>query len=100
MLWLFQKKKCICLSGLDGTGKTYLSTKIIEDIEKKIKIKHIWSRYRNYTSKPLLLITKLTGHNYKEIESAKYTGAINQRLAKIAFSNMFSISSFILFSFS
>jgi|TARA_B110000971_G_C19942888_1_gene469600 thymidylate kinase len=61
------KKKCICLSGLDGTGKTYLSTKIIEDIEKKIKIKHIWSRYRNYTSKPLLLITKLTGHNYKEI---------------------------------
>ncbi|WP_415285128.1 hypothetical protein [Candidatus Pelagibacter sp. Uisw_130] len=60
-------KKYICISGLDGTGKTFLASKILENIKKKNKAKHIWSRYRNYTSKPLLLITRLTGHNNKVI---------------------------------
>ena len=61
------KKLCVCISGLDGSGKSFITNKIIQNFEKDNKVKHIWSRYKNYTSKPLLLLTRITGHNYKEI---------------------------------
>lgn len=60
-----QKSFCICISGLDGTGKTYVAKKLLKYYEKKYDISHVWSRYKNYTSKPLLLLTRLIGLNYK-----------------------------------
>tara|TARA_A100000164_G_C21853121_1_gene746069 strand:+ start:704 stop:1354 length:651 start_codon:yes stop_codon:yes gene_type:complete len=63
---LSSKRKNICLSGLDGAGKTFIAGSLIEIIKKKYDVKHVWSRYKNYTSKPLLFITRLTGHNYKK----------------------------------
>jgi len=61
-----QKSFCICISGLDGTGKSYIAKKLLNYYEKKHDIIHVWSRYKNYTSKPLLLFTRLIGLNYKE----------------------------------
>ena len=60
------KKKCICISGLDGSGKTFIINKVVDNSANEINFRYIWSRYKNYTSKPLLLLTRLTGHNYKE----------------------------------
>ncbi len=60
------KKICICVSGLDGSGKTFIINKIVNNFSNVINFKYIWSRFKNYTSKPLLLLTRLTGHNYKE----------------------------------
>jgi thymidylate kinase len=61
-----KNKFCVCLSGLDGSGKTFITNKLIEIYGKENKVKHVWSRYKNYTSKPLLLLARITGHNYKE----------------------------------
>ncbi len=61
-----QNSFCICISGLDGTGKSYIAKKLLNYYEKKYDINHVWSRYKNYTSKPLLLFTRFIGLNYKE----------------------------------
>ena len=59
------KKICICLSGIDGAGKTLIANQLIENLGKSPKVKYIWSRYKNYFSKPFLLLMRVTGHNYK-----------------------------------
>lgn len=61
-----QNRFCICISGLDGTGKSYIAEKLLKHYENKYEINHVWSRYKNYTSKPLLLFTRFIGLNYKE----------------------------------
>jgi len=58
-------KFCICISGLDGTGKSRIVDELIKYYKKNYKIKHIWSRYKNYSSKPLLFFTRIIGLNYK-----------------------------------
>ena len=59
------KKIYICLSGIDGAGKTLITNQLIENLSKSTKVKHVWSRYKNYFSKPFLLLMRITGHNYK-----------------------------------
>lgn len=59
------KKIRICLSGIDGAGKTLIANQLIENLGKSPKVKYIWSRYKNYFSKPFLLLMRITGHNYK-----------------------------------
>ena len=59
---------CICLMGVDGSGKTTLANACLDYLKtKNIKTTHIWSRYRNYLSKPFLGLMRLTGHNRKEV---------------------------------
>ena len=59
------KKIYICLSGIDGAGKTLITNQLIENLSKSTKVKRVWSRYKNYFSKPFLLLMRITGHNYK-----------------------------------
>ena len=67
-----KKNICICISGLDGTGKSHIVKELIKHYKKENDTKHVWSRYKNYTSKPLLFFTRLIGLNYKE----NYNGII------------------------
>ena len=57
-------KTCICISGVDGCGKSFITNHLIKSFSKKKKYVHVWSRFKNYFSKPLLLLTRITGHSY------------------------------------
>lgn len=58
--------RLICLCGVDGAGKTTLLRAICGKLDaRKIAHRHVWLRFQNYLSKPLLALTRLTGHNYK-----------------------------------
>ena len=59
--------KIIFIIGVDGAGKTLYTNMLLEKLRKDgIDAVHVWSRYNNFISKPLLGLTRLTGHNYKE----------------------------------
>ncbi len=66
--------RIICLAGVDGCGKTTLAHWLCEYlISEGINTKVVWSRFNNYLSKPMLAITRLTGHNYrKTIDGEKF----------------------------
>ena len=52
------------MMGVDGCGKTTLVNWLAEDLKKSgYNVKIVWSRFNNYLSKPLLALTRLTGHN-------------------------------------
>lgn len=58
----------ISVVGVDGSGKTTLTNWLSGVlIQEGISTACVWSRFRNYLSKPLLALTRLTGHNYYEI---------------------------------
>jgi glycosyltransferase involved in cell wall biosynthesis/thymidylate kinase len=60
------RQRLVALCGVDGTGKSFLLAHLRERYAKAgIPSRHVWSRFRNYLSKPLLALTRLTGHNYK-----------------------------------
>ncbi len=60
------RQRLIALCGVDGTGKSFLLAHLRERYAKAgIPSRHVWSRFRNYLSKPLLALTRLSGHNYK-----------------------------------
>lgn len=55
----------ISIVGVDGSGKTTLANWLIEEIAARgHQPVLVWSRFRNYLSKPLLALTRLTGQNY------------------------------------
>ena len=59
--------KIIFFVGVDGAGKTLYASMLLEELRNRgIDCCHVWSRYNNYVSKPLLALTRVTGHNYKE----------------------------------
>jgi hypothetical protein len=59
--------KIVFLTGVDGSGKTYFTKKLIEILQAKgIPAIHVWSRFNNFLSKPLLALTRLIGLNYYE----------------------------------
>ena len=59
--------KIIFIVGVDGAGKTLYANSLLEELRhREIKAGYVWSRYNNFLSKPLLAMTRLTGHNYKE----------------------------------
>ena len=71
---LMKKYKYICISGVDGSGKSTI-TKALSNLlnEKNISNKIIWIRFKNYLSKILLALTRVTGHNKKiSINGKKY----------------------------
>lgn len=55
----------ISIVGVDGSGKTTLANCLADELAAQgIRPVLVWSRFRNYLSKPLLALTRLTGHNY------------------------------------
>jgi len=59
--------RLIALCGVDGSGKTFLLERLRAHLAGEgIATRHVWSRFRNYLSKPLLALARLTGHNRKE----------------------------------
>ncbi len=59
--------RMVGLSGVDGSGKTFILESIRRELDwQGLDHRHVWSRFRNYTSKPLLALARLTGHNRKE----------------------------------
>lgn len=64
----------ICITGVDGSGKSSLTDWLISYLESEgHDTCRVWSRFNNYLSKPLLAITRLTGHNRKpSINGVKY----------------------------
>ena len=65
----------IGLCGVDGSGKTTLLRAIERRLAAEgVASRHVWSRFRNYLSKPLLALTRLTGHNRKEVAGGARVG--------------------------
>ena len=64
----------ISIIGVDGSGKTTLSNWLSEEFAVKgVNALLVWSRFRNYLSKPLLAVTRITGHNhYKQIDNTLF----------------------------
>lgn len=57
----------IFITGVDGSGKTFYAEKLIDELKKRgIPVRHLWSRFNNITSKPLLAFCRLIGLNYYE----------------------------------
>lgn len=53
--------------GVDGVGKTRIADALAAALEAEGRLtRRFWSRFRNYLSRPLLGLTRLTGHNRKE----------------------------------
>lgn len=59
--------RLIAFAGVDGSGKTCLLRGLQDRLDAAgVPHRHVWSRFRNYLSKPLLALARLTGHNRKE----------------------------------
>ncbi|MBW1804386.1 MAG: hypothetical protein JRJ85_27090 [Deltaproteobacteria bacterium] len=59
--------RIIFFVGVDGAGKTLYANMLLKELKKNgVDAVHAWSRYNNFLSKPLLMLTRLSGHNYKE----------------------------------
>lgn len=59
-----ERLRAIALIGIDGAGKTTLVQALRERLDAAgHPTIHVWSRFRNYLSKPLLGLARLTGHN-------------------------------------
>jgi glycosyltransferase involved in cell wall biosynthesis/thymidylate kinase len=65
----------VALAGVDGSGKSFLLGELRDRLDAAgIPHRHVWSRFRNYLSKPLLALTRLTGLNRKEVTGGVRTG--------------------------
>ena len=80
----FRNRRLVCICGADGSGKTSIVNALRERLGKSgIVHRYVWSRFRNYLSKPFLFATRISGHNYKtELHDAKvgYHDFQNSRL--------------------
>ena len=62
-----ERYRLIALAGVDGGGKSFLLRALRRRLDDAgTPHRHVWSRFRNYLSKPFLALTRLTGHNRKE----------------------------------
>ena len=64
----------ISIVGVDGSGKTTLADSLADEIARLgLEPVLVWSRFRNYLSKPLLALSRLSGHNYyKTINGVRF----------------------------
>lgn len=67
--------RMVALSGADGSGKTFLLGRLQRRLDAAgVAHRHVWSRFRNYLSEPLLGLARLTGHNRKEVHDSVRIG--------------------------
>ena len=67
--------RLVALTGVDGGGKTFLLGALQARLDAAaVPHRHVWTRFRNYLSKPFLALTRLTGHNRKEELDGVRTG--------------------------
>lgn len=73
----------ISIVGVDGSGKTTLANWLKEELVAQGRQPVlVWSRFRNYLSKPLLALTRLSGHNYyRTIDGVRFGFHDFERLA-------------------
>jgi len=58
--------RIIFVAGVDGCGKTTLARWLNGHLQEQgVDSRVVWSRFNNYLSKPLLALTRLTGHNHR-----------------------------------
>lgn len=68
----------IALVGVDGCGKTTLSSWLEDKMRQEgLVVKRVWTRFRNYLSKPLLGLTRLSGHNRYQNVNGHWFGTHN-----------------------
>ena len=71
----FSRFRLVALVGVDGGGKTFLLDALGRRLaDAGLPHRHVWTRFRNYLSKPLLALARLTGHNRKEQRAGIRTG--------------------------
>ena len=59
--------KIIFITGVDGSGKTYFAKRLIKELKQQgIRTFHLWLRFNNIVSKPLLGFCRIIGLNYYE----------------------------------
>ncbi|MEK0085497.1 glycosyltransferase [Benzoatithermus flavus] len=67
--------RLVALTGVDGSGKTFLLQRLSARLAAAgIPHRHVWSRFRNYLSKPFLALARLSGHNRKEEQAGVRIG--------------------------
>ena len=65
----------IFITGADGAGKSCIARWLVEQLlEQGFKTGLAWSRFNNYLSKPLLALTRLSGHNFYKTEDGVLFG--------------------------
>ena len=64
----------IFITGADGAGKSSIAGWLVEQLlEQGFRTGLAWSRFNNYLSKPLLALTRLSGHNfYKTVDGVLF----------------------------
>jgi hypothetical protein len=64
----------IFITGADGVGKSHIARWLVKRLlERGLKVGLVWSRFSNFLSKPLLALTRLSGHNfYKTIDGVLF----------------------------
>lgn len=69
------RSRIIVITGVDGSGKTTLTDWLKQELQRRgHNPGFVWSRFNNYVSLPLLAITRLTGHNYYEVNAGVKMG--------------------------
>lgn len=64
----------IFITGADGVGKSCIARWLVERLlQRGLRAGLVWSRFSNFLSKPLLAITRLSGHNfYKTVDGVLF----------------------------
>jgi hypothetical protein len=64
----------IFITGADGVGKSRIARWLVERLlARGFKTGLVWSRFSNFFSKPLLALTRLSGHNfYKTVDGVLF----------------------------
>lgn len=64
----------IFITGADGVGKSCIAQWLVERLlARGFKAGLVWSRFSNFLSKPLLALTRLSGHNfYKTVDGVLF----------------------------
>jgi thymidylate kinase len=76
--------KLIFITGVDGSGKSFFAERLIEELKRRdMPVRHLWSRFNNIFSKPLLAFCRLIGLNYYETKNGTRIGYHDFEKSKI-----------------
>jgi hypothetical protein len=81
---LQQLPSLIFITGVDGSGKSFFAEKLLEELKTRgLPVRHVWSRFNNICSKPLLAFCRLIGLNYYETKDGTRIGYHDFEKSKI-----------------